>query len=582
MLWGSFWSVAYPQQKSNAALNTPFEKSKFIATATYVEGIAYYSKLDSIFTEAKLLTQGVTDSGKPLHLFLISKEGLAQPNQIGNRIFVLILNAIHPGESDGVDASMLLARELLLQAKSSTLLDSVVIGIIPFYNIGGALNRGCCSRANQNGPIEYGFRGNARNYDLNRDFIKADTRNTRAFQQLFTTWKPHFFMDTHVSNGADYSYTVSYIASVKEKLGPILGNWFHDGFIPALGNNMKQKGEEIIPYVDFNDVPEKGMHAFYDAARYSTGYAALFHTPGFMIETHMLKAYKKRVFATKLFMEEVLQLIFKQKQQLQEAIYEQRNLDLTKSHAIIDWKADTIHSTFLEFKGYESRYIKSKISGLNRLYYDQSKPFTKAIPYFNRFLAQDSILLPEVYLIPAGWHDIVDLLKKNDIYMYQLEKDTAWQVESYHIGNYQTTRTPYEGHYLHSQTRTESRIAKMDFSAGDYVVPVRQSGLKYLIEVLEPRSKDSFFNWNYFDIILQPKEGFSDYVFEETAENLLIKDSALKAELLKEQQEDSVFAKNHYAQLEYIYKRSPNAELAYKLYPIYRSYSKWQNRKLNE
>ena len=72
-----------------------------------------------------------------------------------------------------------------------------------------ALNRNSTTRTNQNGPESYGFRGNARNYDLNRDFIKSDTKNAKTFAQIFHLVQPDVFIDNHVSNGADYQYILN-------------------------------------------------------------------------------------------------------------------------------------------------------------------------------------------------------------------------------------------------------------------------------------------------------------------------------------------------------------------------------------
>ena len=92
---------------------------------------------------------------------------------------------------------------------------------IPQYNVGGASRRNCCTRANQDGPEGYGFRGNAANLDLNRDFIKMDSRNAEAFVALFRAMDPDVFVDTHTSNGADYPYTMTLITTQEDKAGPV-------------------------------------------------------------------------------------------------------------------------------------------------------------------------------------------------------------------------------------------------------------------------------------------------------------------------------------------------------------------------
>jgi hypothetical protein len=90
-------------------------------------------------------------------------------------------------EADGIDATMQLFRDLALGKIKVP--QNTIISTIPIYNIGGALNRNSTTRANQDGPEIYGFRGNGRNYDLNRDFIKSDTKHQK-FAELFHKLNP--------------------------------------------------------------------------------------------------------------------------------------------------------------------------------------------------------------------------------------------------------------------------------------------------------------------------------------------------------------------------------------------------------
>src|ERR1035437_482863 len=187
---------------------TPFEISKGKNTTTYDECITYYKNLSGQHDEIKVLGCGPTDIGKTLHLIVIDKDkdfNRVISYQKGKRV-IMINNGIHPGEPDGVDASMMFVRDIVTKTELHKLLDNVVIIVIPIYNIDGALNRNSVSRVNQNGPENFGFRGNAQNLDLNRDFIKCDSKNARSFEEIFQKWKPDFLIDTHVSDGADYQY----------------------------------------------------------------------------------------------------------------------------------------------------------------------------------------------------------------------------------------------------------------------------------------------------------------------------------------------------------------------------------------
>jgi hypothetical protein len=273
---------------------TVFEKNNGTETATYFEAIDYYKNLDKSSAIISMKEMGLTDAGYPLHLVLISSDGKFDPKawHAQHKVVILINNGIHPGEPDGIDASMMLARDI--KNKKILLPDNVVLAIIPVYNIGGALNRNSFSRANQNGPNSYGFRGNAQNLDLNRDFIKCDSKNARSFTEIFHELDPDILVDNHVSDGADYQHTMTLISTQYNKLGDVLGNWLKNVFEPSLYKGMHAKGWDLVPYVNVEDTdPAKGFTQFYDSPRYSSGYAALFNTISFMPETHMLNPYKQ-------------------------------------------------------------------------------------------------------------------------------------------------------------------------------------------------------------------------------------------------------------------------------------------------
>lgn len=550
---------------------TPFEKSDGKETGTHDEVISFYQSLAQSSESISMIEMGLTDSGEPLHLVVIDHDqdfNFSISREKGKKI-LLINNGIHPGEPDGIESSMMLARDLAQGKEGYT---DIVLAIIPIYNVGGALNRNQFSRANQNGPREYGFRGNARNYDLNRDFIKSDTRNARSFYEIFHEVRPHLFIDTHVSNGADYQYSITHLATQHNKLGGPLGEFLEQTFTPALEDAMTAKEDPITPYVNvFNRTPDpEGFSQFIDYPRYSTGYTTLFHTLGFMIETHMLKPFAERVQATSKFLWSSMDLLNQYGDEIHTRMKLQEQEYNTSSEHAIDWSVRRDTSTTITFLGYEGDIEKSAVTGLDRLKYDRTKPFSKEIPYYNIFEASRRVTLPSAYVIPQGWHSVIDRLKENKIEYQQLTEDRAIIVERYNIMDVESLENPYEGHFRHINLRTEVIRDTIVFGKGDYLFPTQQWGGRYLVETLEPEAPDSYFRWNFFDMILQRKEGFSPYVFEEIAEDLLEKDPALRTAFQKRKDEDPAFAENAFQQLSFIYKHSEYFEKAFSRYPVYR------------
>ena len=551
-----------------------FEKSNGMQTGTYEETIDFYLALAKKYPSISVFEMGLTDSGFPLHVVLYDSEITKKKNteelfSKNGKNLLLINNGIHPGEPDGIDATMLLFRDFA--EKKISLPGKTIIATIPIYNIGGALNRNSTSRTNQDGPEEYGFRGNARNYDLNRDFIKCDTKNARSFAEIFHWLNPDLFIDNHVSNGADYQYILTHLFTQQNKLGNEMGDYLHNSFMPQFENALHQKNWDITPYVNvFNQLPDGGFSQFMDSPRYSTGYAALFNSLGMMVETHMLKPYKQRVEGTYELMKSFIDLAEKNASEIKTLRQNSFKKYKVGSYYPISWEMDSAKTTTLSFNGFEGKMIPSKVTNAERLKYFRDKPYTKDITYYDYYKANDSIKIPSAYIIPKGYWNVIELLKLNKIEFSKIQNDTSVAAEVYHIKDFETVKSAYEGHYLHYRTQVMASTEKVSVTKGDFLVKTQQPGVRYILETLEPKAPDSFFNWNFFDAILQQKEGFSPYIWEDMAEKFLNENPKIKKEFEEKRTNDPEFAKNWYAQLDWIHKKSPHYEKSHLRYPIIR------------
>ncbi|GIM55478.1 M14 family metallopeptidase [Capnocytophaga cynodegmi] len=561
---------------------TRFETSNGTESATYEEVIDFYKSLSKEYSSVNLKTMGQTDSGLPLHIVTYSADAEFNFAKLQKeKTIVLINNGIHPGETDGIDATMLLFRNLA--EKQIKTPENVVIVAIPVYNIGGALNRNSTSRVNQNGPKEYGFRGNAKNLDLNRDFIKNDSENALSFAKIFHLVQPDVFIDNHVTNGADYHHILTYGISQPDKSGSFVGTYMRDTLIPRLSDSLvKQQNEfkndslpkpfwHLIPYVNvWNKPPDaEGYSSGIDSPRYSTGYVNLWNCMGILIETHMLKPYKQRVEANYEMMKSLLDILNSDSKNIKQLRIQQFEEDLAKTDFPIRWKLDSTKVSKILFHGYKADTLISDVTGLPRLKYNREKPFIKEIPYYEYFIAEKSVKTPKAYIIPKVCNNVIERLKINKVNLKEVQKDSLMYVNYYRIESYNTTEKPFEGHYLHFNTEVSKHKDSIEIKKGDWIVEVNQSAKRYLIEVLEPESVDSFFNWNFFDAILQQKEHFSPYVFEEIALEFLNNNPHLKDSLEIMKKKDKAFANDSYEQLNWIYRQTPHYEKQHLRYPIY-------------
>ncbi len=542
-------------------------------TPTYPELMDIYKKLDAAHAEIELFQMGTSDTEYPIYLVVINgaQDSVKTFEKARAKTTILINNAIHAGEPDGVNACLLWIDEWIKKGKKTSNLP--VIAIIPAYNVGGMLNRSSSSRANQDGPAEYGFRGNAQNLDLNRDFIKMDSPNAHTFAKIYHALDPDVFVDTHVSNGADYQYTLTLIHSMKERIDPELSRLMDQKYIPYLTETLKKKGWDWSPYVEtMEETPESGLQAFNDLPRYAQGYGTLFHALSVTIETHMLKPFPQRVQATKDYLDFLIGWTYGASQGLEHARLNAVRRDLGKSYYPINYELTAKKDSVL-FKGFAHEYKTSLVSGEKRLFYDRTKPFTKYIPYYRTFVAKDSVRIPSGYYVSAEATAIIERLKRNGVEMQETDSRMEKEVNSLRVLKFESGSRPYEGHYLHRGVEIVEQTENVSLPKGSVWIPTNQPKRNFIVSVLEPESEDSYFAWNFMDSYVQEKEYFSAYVFEDVAAKLLEENPKLKEQFLAKKKEDAEFAKNPRAQLFFIYQNCPNFESkTFNRLPVFKVY----------
>lgn len=550
---------------------TFFENSDSMQSAPYDTGISWWQSFATQSNNLAIEEFGMTDAGYPLHVITLSSERVKlEQMKTEDKTILLINNAIHPGEPDGVDASMMLFRDIL--ARHEQLLDSVILVCIPYFNIGGTLNRNGHSRANQNGPLEYGFRGNAQNLDLNRDFIKCDSRNAQSFAQLLQLIDPDVYIETHVSNGADYQHTISYLSTQPQKLGYTMGTYLSATMIPALESKMESRDQKMVPYVNIHGGPlDDHYTTFYDSPRYSSGLTTLHHIYGFITETHMLKPFKNRVTATYDYLLSSVEFCYEHSSELRATRSLQSQNYVEQSTLPVDWQIDTSNTRMLDFDGYEFGYKASEVTNSQRLYYDRAKPISKPVKFIQGMKASSHVTKPTFYYLRKGFLAVEDRLRWNGVELLPLKNDTTIEVQSMRISSFETRENPYEGHYLHYNSLVDLDTISWNFKKGDYIIPLGTSKDRFIIETLEPSGPDSYFNWNFFDAVLQQKEYYSSYVFEDKAAEYLASDTALNARFQEKKKGNAEFSKNAQAQLHWIYTQTKHYEKEHMRLPVFRA-----------
>ncbi len=554
---------------------TPFEKGNGNQTTTWRDCIHFHQRLAQAFGQwLQFHAAGHSDGGAPIHVGVFSSDGVFDPQRIkaaGRPVF-FNNNGIHPGEPEGIDACMALLRDLCLDPARRAALGRTVLVYTPIYNVDGVLNRGSTSRVNQNGPEAFGFRGNARHLDLNRDFIKADSLNARVFARVFTRWDPDVMVDTHTSNGADYQHVVTLIATQPDKLGGRTGEHLRQTMLPALYADMAARGFPMCPYVNtLKEIPDDGIADFLDSPRFSTGYAALHHSIGFMPETHMLKAYAERYHGTRALVDSALAHTVTHGDAIRAARAADRATVAAGAPVALDWQLDLQRSRTFRFCGFQAAYEPSRVGHYQRLRYDRSAPWQKDIAYFDRYVAITTVVPPRAYLLPQAWHDVALRLQAHGAPLQRATHAARVPAEGYRIESFEKRRLPFEGRHLHDRLSVSAEPMLAAVAEGDWLLPLGGPHDRFIVEVLEPLGIDSFFRWAFFDSVLDRKERFSDYVFEDEAEGLLATEPDLRRRFEAWKAEHPERLGDAQAVLGFIFLASQaHAEPEWRRYPVLR------------
>ena len=536
---------------------------------TYAELISHLKKIDKEHKEIKLFNMGSSDYGLPIYVLIVNADSDSTQTfeKARSSSTILINNAIHPGEPDGVNASLIWIDEWIKLGKPCE--GHPVVAIIPAYNVGGMIQRSSSSRANQNGPEEYGFRGNARNLDLNRDFVKMDSENAFAFSRIFHALDPDVFVDNHVSNGADYQYTLTYISSLRERLAPSMNDLTYKQCIPDLEKELINRNVDLFPYVELKgETPESGLVVFNDLPRYAMGYASLFHSLSFTVETPMLKPFKERVQVTFDFIDALIKWTALKATDIEKS--RKDAFDWSNSQKVF-WYNYTLtdEKDSISFKGFEYSKPIDPITNLPRLYYDRSKPYNKYIPHFKSYKAMNKYAIPRYFVIGAQEKESISRLKANNIEFYTMQSDSMIKASSYRINSYKSLTKPYEGHFKHNNILFDKFQVNLSLKPGDVLIPTKQRGRNFILSALIPDAEDSFFSWNFYDTYLQQKEYFSSYVFIDQVKSILDSNPKLKQEFEKKKKDSESFRNSEWDQLYFIYKNSPYFEKSFMVLPIY-------------
>ena len=555
---------------------THAELTDYRETPRYTETIAYAKRLDEVSSLIKFESFGKSGEGRELPLLIAAEGATFTPEEArqANKAIVLIQACIHAGEPDGKDAGLALLRDIAITKTQVTLLENVVVLFIPIYNTDGHERVSPYNRINQNGPAEMGWRTTSTYQNLNRDYMKADTPETRAWLNLWNHWQPDLFIDCHVTDGADFQYNITYQHEHHAGIAPSVLAWEKKVIDEKVAPATEAAGNVVSWYLEFidnRDLP-KGIRDFNGSPRFSTGYTPLRNRPGILIETHMLKPYRPRVIGTYDFLRATLTEVSRDPESLLAAVREADKKTMTgfsnydpARRFPIDFEL-TEQTRPYPLQALESHTKISGVSGAKRVVFG-SKPLDLTVPMYDDFRVKTAIVPPLYYVVPAQWKDVIDLLKLHGVYMQVLLEAKRLEIESYRFVDVSWASGPFEGRLMPS-FKVEATQETREFPAGSMLVPLAQVGAKVAINLLEPEAPDSLVRWGFFNATFEQKEYGEDYVVEELARKMLAADPQLRYEYDQKLASDTTFAASSHARLQFFYRRSPYWDPRMNLYPV--------------
>ncbi len=570
-----------PQEWQTLAEQTDYRKSW-----NYADTISFAQKLAKASDLVEYKSFGRSGEGREMPLLIVAENKDFTPEKAkkSGKAIVFIQAGIHSGEIDGKDAGFALVRDIAITKTRAELLKDSIIIFVPIYNVDGHELSSPYNRINQNGPDEMGFRGTSTNLNLNRDYMKADAPETRAWLNLWNDWKPDFFIDCHVTDGAEFQYNVTYEYAHFQEISPEIKNWMDKYFDGSVVPKVESEGNLLTHYVEFaGREVTNGVATFIATPRFATGYVPLRNRAGLLIETHSYKNYRLRVRGTYDILRYTVEEINQNKASLFEANKRAENETVERGKT---YNANrrfplrleiTPNSKPFEFKGTEYTKEKSDISGVEMIAYG-TKPLNITIPKFDEARVTASVAPPLYYIVPAQWQKVIEITKAHGIRFQTITKPLTVEVESYRLTKPKFSTASFESHNTVSYKVNPIRETRT-FPPNSIIIPLEQEAANAAIHLFEPESQDSFLYWGFFSVIFEQKEYGEAYVLEKLAREMLAKDANLKKEF-EEKLKDENFAKSARARLTFFYERSPYFDKRIGLYPVGRITKKLSENEL--
>jgi hypothetical protein len=549
----------HAQQKSSVAdLKTTAEATGFKSTSTYDDVVKFMKAVDEASPLIHYTTYGTTTEGRAMPMAVVGtglKDASPAAVKASGKLRVHIQANVHAGEVEGKEAALVLLREFALGGHADWL-QSMVFLVTPIYNADGNEKFALTNRQRQNGPINgMGTRANAQNLNINRDYMKLDTPEAKAFVKLWVDYDPQVGFDLHTSDGSAHGYLLTYSPPLNPDTSPAIMKIMTDEWFPFVTKNMKSKHGWDSYYYGNASTPGGGRgrgrgaeppppsppasagqaptpaasagqattssagqpptptappgprewRTFEHVPRFHNNYVGLRNRFGLLSEAYAYATFEDRIKATNYFMEEALTFANQNAARLKKAVADADREKL--AGAVLATTAKFKRGGMVEILMGE---VENETNPVNGAVMNRRKDVVKPEQMVDMmwFEPATTETAPRGYYLPPNLTKVVDLLKAHGVQIEEVRGALKESLDGFRITANTQAASTFEGHTIRKVEGQWGAKLDMRPPTSGWVVYTNQPLGRLAFYLLEPASDDGLVAWNFLDDVLKDATTF--------------------------------------------------------------------------
>lgn len=512
MYWGDSvpgkWNGIWPEKYLTAC-----EKSDFKHTATNQDILEYFAMIQWNSEYVHVFDMFISDRGNTCPVLVMANPRVTKPEEAkkSGKTVIYLQGGIHPGESEGKEALLMLIRDILFGDKTY-LLDNLIIMVCPNFNVDGNETRSVSGEI----PMLTGNRNNAANLDINRDAIKLESTNMKgAYEKVFNTWDPVLIYDTHRMGIVTHGYPIVYAGSNVATANSGPRDYVTYKIFPELTRGSRETGKIEVFYHCLLSRGEWPPSQFtHDNAIWTTEGKFMVSAYGLrnrmaiLAETAAYFSYQKMVYSHYALANELLKYCYKNGKEMTEIcrkaddavvgnIKEKAGsgtlMNFTKGEYVSEGKFN-----ILGYKDIALDYIPgTSIRRVKPEIVNKKPEVIPGVDLITKPVGTEEAVIPRGYFIPENMSFIVEKLKIMGLKVQRLDKPVKASGEEFLIDSMTHVRqggydmTVLDGNFI--------KFSSKDIPAGTYILDMAQPLANLAFYALEPQVGDGFIGWNILD-----------------------------------------------------------------------------------